>query len=45
VALVPADQDFGGCLEMLKTGATMSLRWMGDTPIIPGCYLRVTATR
>ena len=43
VALVPADQDFGGCLEMLKSGATMSLRWMGDTPIIPGCYLRVTA--
>ena len=43
VALVPADQDFGGCLEMLKSGATMSLRWTGDTPIIPGCYLRVTA--
>jgi Pectate lyase superfamily protein len=42
-ALVPADQDFGSCLEMQKNGATMSLRYMGDTPILPGCYLRVTA--
>ncbi len=41
--LVPADQDFGGCLEMQKSLATMSLRYMGDTPILPGCYLRVTA--
>ncbi|WGH80041.1 glycosyl hydrolase family 28-related protein [Jannaschia ovalis] len=39
---VPADQDFGGCLEMLKTEATQPLRWMGETPILPGCYLRVT---
>jgi len=43
VALVPADQDFGDCLEMQKTAATMSLRSMADTPILPGCYLRVTA--
>lgn len=43
VALVPADQDFGGCLEMVKNSATMSLRYMGNTPILPGCYLRVTA--
>lgn len=43
VALVPADQDFGGCLEMQKTAITMSLRSMADTPILPGCYLRVTA--
>lgn len=42
-ALVPADQDFGGCLELQKTSATMSLRAMADTPILPGCYLRVTA--
>lgn len=42
-ALVPADQDFGGCLEMQKTSATMALRYMGDTPLLPGCYLRVTA--
>ncbi len=43
VALVPADQDFGGCLEMQKTAVTMSLRSMADTPILPGCYLRVSA--
>ncbi len=42
-ALVPADQDFGGCLEILKTESTQSLRYMGETPILPGCYLRITA--
>lgn len=40
---VPADQDFGGCLEILKTSGTQSLRYMGETPLLPGCYLRVTA--
>ena len=40
-AFVPADQDFGGCLELLKTSSTQKLRYMGKTPIIPGCYLRV----
>jgi len=40
---VPADQDFGGCLEINKTAATTRLRYMGETPILPGCYLRVTA--
>ena len=28
---------------MQKTGVTMSLRSMSDTPVLPGCYLRVTA--
>ncbi len=42
-ALVPADQDFGGCLEMVKTSGTQKLRYKGQTPILPGCYLRVTA--
>ncbi|MCG6903593.1 MAG: right-handed parallel beta-helix repeat-containing protein [Rhodobacter sp.] len=42
-ALVPADQDFGGCLELVKTDNTQKLRYMGETPILPGCYLRVTA--
>ena len=42
-ALVPADQDFGGCLELQKTTATVKLRHTGDTPLLPGCYLRVTA--
>lgn len=39
--LVPADQDFGSCLELNKPGATVKLRYTGDTPILPGCYLRV----
>ncbi|MCT8329987.1 right-handed parallel beta-helix repeat-containing protein [Albidovulum sediminis] len=42
-ALVLADQDFGSCIEMVKTAATQKLRYMGETPILPGCYLRVTA--
>ncbi|NRB00084.1 MAG: right-handed parallel beta-helix repeat-containing protein [Rhodobacteraceae bacterium] len=42
-AFVPADQDFGGCLEILKTEATQRVRAYGETPILPGCYLRVTA--
>lgn len=42
-AFVPADQDFGGCLELQKTQAVQRLRWMGETPILPGCYLRITA--
>lgn len=40
---VPADQDFGGCLEIVKTAGTQKIRYKGDTPILPGCYLRVTA--
>ncbi|CUH67431.1 Pectate lyase superfamily protein [Thalassovita autumnalis] len=42
-ALVPADADFGGCLEMVKTNSTQRLRYMGQTPLLPGCYLRITA--
>ena len=42
-ALVPADQDFAGCLELLKTEGTQKLRYMGETPLLPGCYLRITA--
>ena len=42
-ALVAADADFGGCLELLKTDATQRLRHMGQTPILPGCYLQVRA--
>jgi hypothetical protein len=40
---VPADADFGGCLELLKTSSTQRLRSYGETPILPGMYLRVTA--
>ncbi|MGR3712576.1 MAG: right-handed parallel beta-helix repeat-containing protein, partial [Shimia sp.] len=42
-AYVPADSDFGGCLELFITEATQKLRYMGQTPILPGCYLRITA--
>ncbi|EPX86726.1 right-handed parallel beta-helix repeat-containing protein [Salipiger mucosus] len=42
-AFVPADADFAGCLEIQKTEGTQKLRYMGQTPILPGVYLRVTA--
>ncbi len=42
-ALVPSDQDFAGCLEILKTTNTVKLRHTGETPILPGCYLRIRA--
>ncbi|WGW04087.1 glycosyl hydrolase family 28-related protein [Tropicibacter oceani] len=41
-AFVPADQDFGGCLEIQKTDSTQRLRYMGQTPMFPGTYLQVT---
>ncbi|WP_037317071.1 glycosyl hydrolase family 28-related protein [Ruegeria halocynthiae] len=40
---VPADADFGGCLEILKVTATQKLRYMGQTPLLPGCYLQIRA--
>lgn len=42
-ALVPADADFGSCLEILKTDSVQKLRYVGETPLAPGCYLKVTA--
>jgi len=42
-AFVPADQDFGGCLELQKLDVIQKLRAMAQTPIQPGLYLRVTA--
>ena len=42
-ALVGADQDFGGALELQKTQTTQKLRYMGETPLLPGCYLKITA--
>ncbi|MCF6273857.1 MAG: right-handed parallel beta-helix repeat-containing protein [Rhodobacteraceae bacterium] len=41
-ALVASDPDFGPCLEVQKTTALQKLRYMGDTPVLPGCYLQVT---
>lgn len=42
-AVVPADQDFGTCLELQKTETTQRLRYKGQTPFQPGLYLRVRA--
>jgi len=42
-ALVPADQDFGGCLELVKNDSTQKLRYTGQTPLQPGCYLQIKA--
>ena len=42
-AFVPTDPDFGSCLEVQKTFATTRLRWMGEVPVMPGCYLRIRA--
>ncbi|MFD0857703.1 glycosyl hydrolase family 28-related protein [Roseovarius aquimarinus] len=42
-AFVPADQDFGPALELQKAQAVQRLRFTGQTPILPGCYLRITA--
>ena len=40
---VAADSDFGGSLELVKNTSTKRLRYMGETPILPGCYLQITA--
>ncbi|MGA0282544.1 MAG: right-handed parallel beta-helix repeat-containing protein, partial [Paracoccaceae bacterium] len=40
---VPADADFGGCLEIEKTNSTERLRYSGKTPIQAETYIRVTA--
>lgn len=40
---VSADQDFSGCLEVLKSTTVATVRYMAETPILPGCYLRVSA--
>jgi hypothetical protein len=40
---VAADADFAGCLEVLKVDPLARVRYMGQTPILAGCYLQVTA--
>lgn len=42
-AIVPADQDFGACLEIVKQATVTRIRFTGETPIFPGTYLRVSA--
>ena len=40
-AFVPADQDFGGAIEIQKSSATQKLRCFQNIPMQPGLYLRV----
>ncbi len=40
-AFVPADQDFGGALELQKTLSTQKLRCFQQIPMQPGLYLQV----
>jgi len=42
-AIVPADEDFGSCLEILKQESVTSIRYMQRTPLNPGSYLRISA--
>lgn len=42
-AFVPADQDFGGCMEIVKAAGVQKVRLMLATPLPAGLYLRVTA--
>ncbi|TKW67011.1 MAG: right-handed parallel beta-helix repeat-containing protein [Paracoccus denitrificans] len=42
-AIVSADQDFGSCLEINKVADITRIRFMGETPILPGTYLRISA--
>ena len=41
-AFVPADQDFGGALELVKSTTTQKLRCFQQIPMMPGLYLKVT---
>ncbi|WP_116087411.1 glycosyl hydrolase family 28-related protein [Tropicimonas sp. IMCC34011] len=42
-AIVPADQDFGSCLELLKTAEPQYLRYTQPIAMVPGRYLRIVA--
>ena len=42
-SVVPGDPDFGSAFELLKTDSIQKIRYTGETPILPGCYLRVRA--
>ncbi len=41
--LIASDADFGTALELVKTQSTQKLRAFADTPLLAGCYLRITA--
>ncbi|MGL6208744.1 MAG: right-handed parallel beta-helix repeat-containing protein, partial [Paracoccaceae bacterium] len=39
-AFVPADQDFAGCMELLKISTTQKVRCFQQIPMQPGLYLK-----
>jgi hypothetical protein len=41
--IVPADGDFGDCLEILKNDSVQKVRWMAQTPVQAGCYWQISA--
>jgi len=41
--LIASDADFGTCLELTSVQATQKLRYTGQTPVLAGCYLKVSA--
>ncbi|MEO1551372.1 MAG: glycosyl hydrolase family 28-related protein [Pseudomonadota bacterium] len=41
--LVGGDADFGTCLELIKTASPQKLRYGGETPVLAGAYLEVSA--
>lgn len=41
--VVDDDAVFGSCLKMLKDAPVTRLRYMGETPLLPGCFLRISA--
>lgn len=42
-AFVPVDQDFGGCIELVKNDTVQKLRFTGQTQLMPETYLLVKA--
>ncbi|MEP2642322.1 glycosyl hydrolase family 28-related protein [Roseobacter sp.] len=41
--LIADDPDFGTCLELHSPERNLRLRYQGETPLLPGCYLRISA--
>ena len=40
-AFVPVDQDFAGCLEIVKNDAVQKVRFTGETQLLPETYLLI----
>jgi len=42
-SVITDDPTFGSCLQIVKDQPVTRLRYMGETPLLPGCYLKVKA--